>query len=282
MGPLTATSVTAATNEGAGASPGTLRVMTFNIRYAEQRDGDNRWDNRREAVMALIAAEADVAGLQEVLAGQRAELRRDLPDFEEVGRGRERAPEDGEACPILYRRARFERVAAGTFWLSETPEEAGSRHWGNTLPRICTWVELRERDGGRRLTVFNLHLDHESAEARSKGAALVKLRAEAAASGGAAGAVIVLGDFNEPPDGPAVEEFIGTDGWRDAWRERGTGDGGTFNGWRAEGPYRRIDYVFYRRDGLVARSARTPQPRVAEGGGWASDHFPVIAGFDWR
>lgn len=270
-----------------GAAPGAadradaaLRVMTFNIRYAEPRDGDNRWEKRRAAVAALIAAEADVAGLQEVLAGQMAELRRDLPDFESVGRGREFEPGDGEACPVFYRRARFERVAAGTFWLSEKPEEPGSRDWGNTLPRICTWVELRERVGGRRLKIFNLHLDNASAEARRRGAGLVRRRAEA--EDGVAGAVILLGDFNEGPEGPAVAEAGGAAGWRDAWRERGAGEGGTFNGWRREGPFVRIDYIFYRGGGLEARSARVPLARAAAGGGWASDHFPVIASFAWR
>ncbi len=259
--------------EGPAAEP--LRVMTFNIRYAEPADGTNRWENRRAAVAALIDAECDLAGLQEVLAGQLAALRSALPDFDVVSRGRERNAREGEACPVFYRRARLECVASGTFWLSGTPAVAGSRDWGNGLPRICTWAELRDRRGGGRLRVYNLHLDNAAAEARRRGLALVRGQAEAAG-----GPAIVLGDCNEAPGAPAVAAMERAAGWRDAWRQRGQGEGGTFNGWRPSGPYPRIDYIFYRGEELRAEACRVAAARTA-GGGWTSDHFPVLASFGW-
>ena len=67
---------------------------------------------------------------------------------------------------------------------------------------------------------------------------------------------MILGDCNEAPDRPAVAAMERADGWRDAWRERGGGDGGTFNGWRPDGPYPRIDYLFFRGAGLRAESCR--------------------------
>lgn len=253
-----------------------LRVMTFNIRYAEPRDGGNRWEARREAVAAVIDATADIAGLQEALEGQLTDLRRRLPAFEVVARGRERDPDEGEACPVLFRRERFEKVESGTFWLSDAPEKPGSRSWGATLPRICTWAELRERGSGRRLRVYNAHLDNAAPEARRRGLDLARRRAEAWD-----GPVLLLGDFNEAAEGPAVAALRAARGWRDLWTEAGAAarrdGGGTFNAWRARGPYARIDYVFMRGDGWTARDCRVERPRASEGGGWASDHFPVVA-----
>ena len=253
-----------------------MRVMTFNIRYAEPRDGANRWEARRDSVAKIIDAKADVAGLQEALTGQLNDLRKRLPAFEMVVRGRERDPDDGEACPVLFRRERFEKVESGTFWLSDTPEKPGSRSWGNTLPRICTWVELKERGGGRRLRVDNVHLDNSAPEARLRGLELVRRRAEAWD-----GPVLLIGDFNEVAEGPAVAALRAAGGWRDLWVAAGAapeeGGGGTFNGWRPRGPYARIDYIFTRGDGWTARDCRVERPRVPESGGWVSDHFPVIA-----
>ena len=277
-----------AAETGAGSDSGEtpkareLRVMTFNIRYAGPRDGANRWEARRDAVAAVIDARADVAGLQEVLAGQTADLRKRLPAFDFAGRGREREPEEGEACPVLFRRDRFEAVESGTFWLSDTPDKPGSRSWGNTLPRICTWVELREREGGRAFRVYNAHLDNAAPEARRRGLELARRRAEAWS-----GPVFLLGDFNEPPAGPAVAGLRAAQGWRDLWAESRTGkakpgEGGTFNGWRAEGPYSRIDYIFLRGEAWAAKECRVERPRVSPGGGWASDHFPVIAVVEFR
>src|SRR3954451_19240069 len=111
-----------------GIAPGDgadLRILTFNIRYANIKDGANNWLNRRDAAAKLMADEADIAGLQEVLPAQRQDLVDRLSDFSYVGIGRE-TEDRGEGSPIFYRKARFLAVASGTFWLSDTPETPGS------------------------------------------------------------------------------------------------------------------------------------------------------------
>lgn len=253
-----------------------LRVLTLNIRYDEPRDGANRWEHRREAVAALIESEVDLAGLQEALASQVADLRARLPDFDFESRGREIQPERGEACPVLWRRSRYERLAGGTFWLSDSPEQPGSRTWGNTLPRICTWVELRDRADGRPLRLYNVHLDNASPPARARGLDLARQHADAWTEGIA----LLVGDFNEPPSAPAPAALRASPTWADAWPIDAEAQGGTFNGWRAAPPYPRIDYIFYRRaDDLTVISATSPRTRTPTTGGWISDHFPVIVHF---
>ena len=48
-----------------------LKAMSYNIRYDNPNDGDNKWDNRKvELVDFLNSEEADFIGLQESLKHQ--------------------------------------------------------------------------------------------------------------------------------------------------------------------------------------------------------------------
>ena len=104
-----------------------IRVLTFNIRYANKGDGPDQWEARRDTVAALINREADIVATQEALPVQVADLTERLKDFSVVSRTREVSEKEGEACAVFYRKDRFEAVTSGTFWLSDTPETPGSR-----------------------------------------------------------------------------------------------------------------------------------------------------------
>ena len=70
--------------------------------------------------------------------------------------------------PILYSRARYDLVAAGGFWLSETPHLPGSLSWDSARARHVNWVRLRDRASHRQFRVLNTHLDHQSQRAREE------------------------------------------------------------------------------------------------------------------
>jgi endonuclease/exonuclease/phosphatase family metal-dependent hydrolase len=66
----------------------------------------------------------------------------------------------GGHCPIFVRHNRFSVVESGTSWISGQPQKPNSILVGTWLPRIVNWARLEEKDGsGRRVTVFNTHLD---------------------------------------------------------------------------------------------------------------------------
>lgn len=178
-----------------------LVVATYNIRFDNPDDGVHRWSNRAEAVGAQARAlEADLLGMQEVLPHQLDALERMLGGYRREGEGRD-GPGQGEASPLFYRAARFERLDGGTFWLSPTPERARrpdeQKPWGTWLNRIASWALLRDRNaGGRRLLAVNTHLDHASETARRESAAmLVDFVARHPAD-----AVVLMGDLNARPD----------------------------------------------------------------------------------
>lgn len=268
-----------------------LVVETWNIRYDNPGDGRHAWPNRREDVIAhLRDSNADVIGLQEVLPQQLAAITSGLEGYDLFSRGRERDPKRGEAVPILWQRDRWRLDAehAGHFWLSETPEVPGSMSWSTACTRMVTMVRLvpvGDVDDRRPLWVFNLHLDHRSAEARAKGAQLVRKRISSRPKEMRDEPVVVLGDFNATPDSPPLQTLlaVGDDGpFIDAWsaiEDRSTeAPRGTWNGWKVDARSRRIDHVLVR--GLKVRAADILRP--TNDAGPQSDHWPVraVLGFD--
>jgi endonuclease/exonuclease/phosphatase family metal-dependent hydrolase len=266
-------------------APEEVTVGTFNIRYANEGDGANAWRHRR-AMVAGILREGDFWGLQEVLPSQLAEALSDCPRFTAIARTREVDPEKGEACPILYDAARWEADAKeqGTFWLSTTPEKAGSKSWDSSIPRIATFARFVERAPAagaapRALYIFNVHLDHRGAASRLEAARLVAARIAARAH---RDPVILVGDFNCGPESAPIKAVLAHEGaaLRDAWRDANPDapEQGTFNGWNERFGDTRIDFVFASR-ALAVRSAaidlRKPDGR------WPSDHVPVLARVAW-
>jgi endonuclease/exonuclease/phosphatase family metal-dependent hydrolase len=253
-----------------------VRVLSFNIRYENTRDGVDGWLNRREAVAKVIAG-ADLVGLQEVKPQQRAWLREKLPEFQFVGTGRE--PDDSDESALVgVRRGRFEVVNSQTFWLSETPEVVASKSWDSSLPRVCTWVTLKERTGSALVSLFNVHLDHLGAMARERGIALALERLSAAP-----GVRILTGDFNAHAGSAPL---VRVQKWAKPELVRsvdalGQKEAGTFHGFSGiPDDDAAIDFIFGEKTGVKFVSGailKTTYPGVDGKQRFVSDHFPISA-----
>jgi endonuclease/exonuclease/phosphatase family metal-dependent hydrolase len=148
----------------AADAPAPVRVMSFNVRYGTARDGDNHWDKRKDFLAGRVTAfDPDLLGTQETLAFQRDFLAARLKGHTSYGVGRDDGKEDGEQAALFYRTARFEKVGGGHFWLSETPNKVGSKGWDAALPRLATWVKLKDRTAADAPPVLflNTHFDHK-------------------------------------------------------------------------------------------------------------------------
>jgi endonuclease/exonuclease/phosphatase family metal-dependent hydrolase len=123
-----------------------LKVMSFNIRLGVAKDGENRWDLRKELVVKTIREyNPDLLGLQEVFPMQEEYLRENFQVYVYYGRSRLVDPNDGEACSVMFRKDRFDAIEKSTFWLSETPDKPGSKSWDSSLPRIANLVGLTDK-----------------------------------------------------------------------------------------------------------------------------------------
>lgn len=266
-----------------------MKVMSFNIRYPNNDDGENRWANRTDFVADTIRAYGpDLLGMQEVFPVQAAFLKDALGnDYEFLD-----VPRDGEfrkggiGDPILFKKDRFERLDDGTFWLSETPDVAGSRGWDAAMPRLVRWAKLRDRHAGGEnaepLYFFNAHFDHEGPTAKLESAKLLRAKIVKIAGGAP---VVVTGDFNSMEETPAYAALVGStaapaliDSYR-AVHPPATpvrsADEATFHGFRGTNKNpNRIDWVLHSPH-FATESAEID--RTSRDGRYPSDHFPVTA-----
>ncbi|BCS33449.1 endonuclease [Luteitalea sp. TBR-22] len=259
---------------GAQAAAGTLKVMTFNIRYGTANDGEDHWDKRKDFLVDVMRQEAaDVVGMQEALFPQLDYILKALPGYAMVGVGRDNGVRAGEYSCVLYRTAALSVNRSDTFWFSDTPEQVASKSWGNTITRICTWAQFTTPDG-RPLYVYNVHLDHQSQPSREKSVAL--LRARIAARDPQAPA-IVTGDFNAGEKNPAVVSMLDGGLFRDTFRTRhpDASPVGTFTGFKfGQVNGEKIDHIFATSEWEIVDAAIVRTDRNQR---YPSDHFPVTA-----
>jgi len=254
-----------------------FNVASYNLRLNTPADGADAWPRREAAVKALIQYhELDIVGTQEGLPEQ-VEALEALPGYARVGVGRDDGRRAGEHAAIFFRRARFELLGEGNFWLSATPERPSVSWDSRCCHRIASWARLRDRSNGRRFVVFNAHFDHEGVVARRE-SALLLVRKVAQIAG--ALPVIVLGDFNSTPDTEQIATLNAA--LRDALKLSETppyGPPGTFNGFRFDAPAQdRIDYIFL---GPGIRVLKLGVLTDSMQGHYPSDHFPVVARLAW-
>lgn len=257
-----------------------LRVMTFNIKYDEPRDGVNAWPNRKQKVADVIKKyEADIIGVQEALNHQLKDLEVLLPDMAWCGVGRTDGKEGGEYSAILYKKSRLKLLEAKTYWLSETPDTPGSKGWDAALPRIVTWAKFKDRRSKKEFFHFNTHFDHIGEAARVNSARLLSDRVSLTAKNAR---VVVTGDFNANYSTDVYKALTeaNTKGialLTDAKNISETGYAGpasTFTGFREFVPDSWIDHIFVGKNIRVLRFiAADDRP----GGLWPSDHLPIVA-----
>lgn len=255
-----------------------LRVMSFNVRYGTAKDGENHWDKRKDLCAARpLAFGPDLLGLQEALDFQNAHLLEKLGPYGQIGVAREDGKEKGEFTTILYRKERLEAVESGTFWLSETPDVAGSKSWDSSLPRIASWARFKDlKAGGRELLFVNTHFDHKGPVARLEAAKLLRAFVD---KNGKGGPVVVTGDFNSGPGSAPYKALLEAklaDTLLALHAEPLEGSAHPFTG-KATTP--RIDWILCSASFGVKEAG---VDRSHENGRYPSDHFPVSAILEWK
>jgi len=257
-----------------------VRCLSYNIRYANPRDGEDIWPNRKEAVAKVLDG-VDVFGLQEALPSQLEDLQKLTNSFLWYGIGRNDGKLAGETTAIGWRKDRFKLLAANTFWLSPTPDKVGSKGWDAALPRIASWVLLLDIRSGKTFTFLNTHFDHRGSEARAQSAALIRKWCSEHQD---RQPFVVTGDLNAQMKSEPLNNLLSSSedanliplfNARELAEVKDWGPDSTWNGFRKIEPGRRIDFI------LTSEAIRVAQfttlvPKT-ENGRYASDHLPVMA-----
>lgn len=251
-----------------------ISIMSFNIRYDTEDDGENKWENRKQACLDMLnETKPTIFGIQEGLYNQVTFFNDSLPSYNYVGVGRDDGHSGGEYSAIYYLSERFELLESGNFWLSESPE-VPSLGWDANNIRIVTWVHLEDVYKEKSLFVFNTHFDHKGKIAREESAKLLVKRIEEIA--GSDAPVFITGDFNVLIDNSILEPIIETYFSARRFAER-SDTVHSFNAWGRGYLNRNIDFIFFRE----ARAVSFKTVIKDYGVPYISDHYPIISHFEY-
>lgn len=255
-----------------------IQVMTYNVKYANENDGENSWSKRKQFITnQLNFYEPDIMGLQEVLFSQIQHFTSEIGGYNFVGKAREDGKQKGEFTAILFKNEKFELIEDHTFWLSETPGKV-STGWDAALPRVCTYALFRDKNTGKKFWFFNSHFDHVGTEARTESARLILKKIEEVNTENLP--VVLTGDFNLEPESEGIKLI--SEKLKDSRNTANTvfGSEGTFNGYQFDKPAsRRIDYIFVNESVEVKKYAVLTDSKEMK---YPSDHFPVITILEFR
>ena len=255
--------------------PEPIKVMTFNIRYANAF-GANAWPKRRAGVVEVIREQKPgIIGTQEGLHHQLLYMDKELAEYKWIGVGRE-GGKRGEFMAIFYRSDRLKPLEEKHFWLSDTPKVVGSASWGNTVKRMVTWVRFLDRKTHKEFYFWNTHFDHRSQPSREKSALLINKRVDALQT---KLPVILVGDFNAVAKANrAYDTLTTTGGFKDTFvsaKEKVNADWNTFNSFRKTNKgKRRIDWILTKGPVKVDRTSIVLFEKFKQ---LPSDHQPVTA-----
>ena len=266
-------SVIVATLLGIVIQAQSLKAMTYNIRLDVASDGNNAWPFRKDFFAAQVRFyEPDILGVQEVMPHQLVDLEQLLPQYNQVGIGREGVGK-GESSNIFYKKDKFTVIQTNTFWLSETPE-AISMGWDAACHRVCTYALFQEAKTNQLFWVFNTHLDHIGEQARTKGIKLILAQINQLNTLNYP--VIFMGDFNsEPQEERIVALKKVMNDTREVSIDKPFGPVGTFNNFEHNKSVTAlIDYIFISKKSnlKVIKYAVLSDSKDLK---YPSDHLPV-------
>ncbi|MDR2346734.1 MAG: endonuclease/exonuclease/phosphatase family protein [Planctomycetaceae bacterium] len=282
-----------------------INILTFNIRLSSAKDGKNSWENRKDFVLDVIQSKSgnggtyDFIGFQEAVVSPRQKFNQvdyivsKMNLYNSIWLSREKTPNAGEAMLLLWNQDRWkiDDNEKGTFWLSDTPNVAGSKTDKDAGCTRCVtfglFHELKNgQKTGQKIYVANTHYDHKSEKARQKAAKQIMNWIANQKEKNVP--LIFMGDLNCGEKSQTIRFMQGEvmkldnidikpplaliDTFRAANPDEN--DIGTFNGFKEQTGKEKIDYIF------VTKNIKTISSRIIRtkyNGFWPSDHCPVEA-----
>jgi endonuclease/exonuclease/phosphatase family metal-dependent hydrolase len=257
-----------------------IKIVTFNVRCSWAGDKINSFVHRVGLIYDKINEEkADVIAFQECTPKIMDLMEKMFPEYSFHGMYRSENYW-GEGLFVAVRKDMWRVVASESFWVSPTPYVPGSRFpIQSECPRICNVVQIRRKESGEMMRIFNIHLDHISDEARIEGIKCVMGKLEEYNARLPLPAVI-LGDFNAGPECSTIKfcnEYEKTPIFDVTKDIQLTYHG--FNGVLIP-EWEKIDYI-YVSGGLEKSLTEVGIWDTVHHGIYLSDHYPVYAEFEY-
>lgn len=250
-----------------------LCLISCNIRFDNPADGQNSWPHRREFLtQTLLKHGPSLIATQEGRIHQLNQLKSSLKKFDLVDQHRSWIGE--RMYPSIFlERNKFEFIASGDMWLSETPDIAGSHSFESAFPRLMTWTKIQIKETEENLFIVNTHLDHVKQETRLS---QVKVLAqEIKRIWDKQSSLIIMGDFNDSPASKVREVLMNEFSFlQDAWSLFNNVEETSHHAFKGEVQNgSRIDWIMV--DGKISVESCL-MDKSASNGLYPTDHYPIV------
>lgn len=252
-------------------SESSVRILSQNLRCNNDLYGFVK--NRALFVSEMLKNyEPDSFGVQEATETWLTLLDEALGEkYARVGEPRDNA-KNTEYSAVYYRTDKFELLDEGTIWLSKTPEKFGSKSFFASMPRICTWATLKNKETGFVYTHVNTHLDFLVEYTRSKQSEVLLSKIGELQK---TGPLVCTGDFNADERDETYEKMTASlDDSRLLAKE--TESGKTFHNYGRGDLFHKtaIDFIF------VSKGTEVERYKIIKDtvdGMYLSDHYGIMA-----
>ena len=250
-----------------------LNLISCNIRFDNPGDGDNSWSHRRTFLTEILLGHSPhIIATQEGRINQLQDFCQLLGDFEIIDQHRSWIKE--RMYPSFFLRKNcFELLASGDFWLSETPDVAGSISFESAFPRLMTWIKIQPKGANKKILIINTHFDHIKEDTRLAQMKVLIQQIQKIYS--PEYHLIIMGDFNDSPTSQIrkklTDEFVKL---QDAWLQHNQIEETSHHAFKGEVQNgSRIDWILIDQGPIIQNCFMDKTHRQGQ---YPSDHFPVI------
>lgn len=216
-----------------------LKVVSFNIRNCDDKNGHTRAERAPRLYNIISEADPDVMGLQEIRIPWEEYINKYFGEKYEIFNKYRNETTDVEAAPILWKKEKFQLIDKGYFWLSDTPE-IESKGWDEVYDcyRMCSYVILKDKQSGESFTFMNTHYGFGD-NCQTASSRLIKEYADKISNL----PTFITGDFNMTPTSLGYKEM--TKYFTDVNTVTTNYKGTTYHGYNPESINdKHIDYCF--------------------------------------
>lgn len=249
------------------------KVLTINIRFQNDFDGIQSWDNRKNLIATeIIKQDIDIFVTQEGRESQLRELEKLCLDYTLVDSHRLWVKE--RMYPSIFiKKNRYKVIESRDIWLSLTPNIIGSSSFGSAFPRLACVSLLEDAISKLRFYIVNAHLDHEQECTREKQVQVLvrELRALSLKKT----PLILMGDYNTGPDSLVYDSLCSGLELRDPWKYLGFSEESSYHKFLGHFPDgKRIDWLLHNK---FFKAQRIEMIKTQKNGIYLSDHFAIMS-----
>jgi endonuclease/exonuclease/phosphatase family metal-dependent hydrolase len=259
-----------------GLADSKIKIMSFNIRYYNSDDTEDKaWNVRKAAFVPMVEEQKPtIIGTQEIRKTQFNWLKNNWTDYAYIDGNSTKIVETSGAPhnvnEVFYLKSILEIVNKGFFCLSDTPDKVGVGWSGS--PRVAEWVIFRIKAIGKKIFFLNTHLSLKTDgdyDCRSKEIALIKQKVEEFNTDNLP--VAITGDMNAKLEDGLFETWLTflSDSRKNAVV---SDDIASYTGFGKSAQY--PDHIFVSGFNIECFSTIN---KVYNGVTYISDHYPIMA-----